>query len=128
MLHQDLLRAQRDSVKQTATLHADPLRHQIHLYEAQNELGKSPAILLQAVTGLGAKIDGVGEKLDRLNDGFDRLIDLVEKFLAGGFGNGRGGTRRRGSNRRQGVSEAVILLLILLWLGASDKSERPAGG
>jgi len=70
--HQGLL-ADRAEIN---ALHKDMLRSQIDLYKSQDKLLSTMDALTQAIIGVSAKVD--------------RVLDLVEKFLLGGSGNGRG--------------------------------------
>jgi len=73
----DLALAQLEDRSQSASRYADLVEQQTELYKAQAELGKSQKVFIDAVVGLSPR--------------FDRFIELAEKFLSGGFGNGRGG-------------------------------------
>ena len=57
-------------------LHKDLLRSQIDLYKSQEKLAATMGTLTQAMISVSGK--------------WDRVLDLAEKFLLGGSGNGRG--------------------------------------
>ena len=71
-------------------LHKDLLRSQIDLYKSQEKLAATMGTLTQAMISVNSTMETLTQAMISMSGKWDRVLDLAEKFLLGGSGNGRG--------------------------------------
>src|SRR2546428_11006534 len=70
-------------------LHKDVLRSQIDLYKSQEKTA-TMGTLTQAMISVNSTMETLTQAMISVSGTWDRVLDLAEKFLLGGSGNGRG--------------------------------------